>query len=213
MPDAAPPPDDAPGEGPDIGALLERMSGGDVAARDEVFRRLYGDLRHLAAWLLDGRDDGTLRPTDLLHGAYLKLVREPRPWSTRVHFVRVAAEAMRHVLVDYRRGEAMRKRGGDAHRAGGDALETVVGAIESHGPLLLDLNAAIETLRGEDAIAAEMAILVVFGGLKKREAARVLGLRQRTGERTWFFANARLRRLLAAWHEPDGEADRGARAG
>lgn len=197
---------------PEITHLLHRMSDGDEGARGEVFRRLYTELRRLAAWLLEGRTDGTLRPTDLLHGAYLKLVDGPQGWNTRAHFVRVAAQAMRQVLVDYRRSEAMRKRGGGRSRDD-HALESVAGAIESRGILVVDLNEAIDTLRGEDPAAAEMAVLVVFGGLTRREAAETMGLPLRTAERTWYFANARLRRLLAAWVEPEEGRGRDARAG
>src|SRR5947207_1749186 len=93
-------------DGPARGAtteLLAKMGRGDIAARDEVFRRLYDELHRIASRVARRRGGSrTLEATDLVGEAYRRLARAPdRPWANRAHFLNTAAAAMRQVLVDH----------------------------------------------------------------------------------------------------------------
>ena len=95
--------------------LLRRMSAGDVDAADELLSIVYDELHRIADRLMRSqRSDHTLQPTALIHEAFVKLAggeREDR-WEGRAHFLRVAARAMRSVLVDHVRAQATHKRSG-----------------------------------------------------------------------------------------------------
>lgn len=191
MSGAALPPDD-------LTTLLGRMDD-DPAVRDQVFAAVYRQLRDLAAAVLHPHREQTLQPTDLLHAAYVRLVADRRPYATRKHFFCVAAQAMKQALVDHVRRRDAEKRGGDLGRADASALEQVARSFEEKGLLLLDLDAALTRLGAVDPEAERMAVLVLFGGFSRTEAAELLGLSGRSGDRVWAFARARLERALSGW--------------
>jgi RNA polymerase sigma factor (TIGR02999 family) len=186
--------------------LLQRMAAGDAAARDAVFAALYRDLRAIAGMVLRNDGRGSVQPTDLLHGAFLKLVDGPRTYATRKHFLDVASLAMRSVLIDHVRAREAKKRGGDLARdPEASAIDRVARSYEERGIALVDLDDALNRLEALDPEAARMATLVLFGGLARGEATAVMGLTERTGARVWGFARARLERWLAAYG-PTGDA-------
>lgn len=157
---------------------------------------LYEQLRATAAGLLRGeRKAHTLQATALVHEAYLKLVG-PReiPWQSRAHFFAAAAEAMRHILLDYARAKATAKRGGpEARRAAAelDALPDPDSAEQSAGFLVLD--EAITRLQAADPAAAAVVRMRYFAGLSVDDTASALGVSAPTVKRTWAFARAWLR--------------------
>lgn len=190
--------------------LLQRMQGGDDDARDQVFGLLYRELRRTAGRILRGRDRGTFQPTDLVHGAFFRLLGGPRAWESRKHFLDVAAEAMRHVLIDHHRNRQAKKRGGDLRRVGGDELDRCLRSLEDRGIVLPDLDAALRRLHDEFPEAARCANLRLFAGLDLPVVADVMGKKLRTAERTWQFARLRLRGLMSGW---ETEARGGGTAG
>ena len=99
-----------------ISHLLARYSNGDQAALDQLMPLVYGQLRKMAKRYMRAQPIGhTLQTTALIHEAYLKLVgQEEKGWQNRAHFFGVAAQAMRHILVDYARSGQAAKRGGEA---------------------------------------------------------------------------------------------------
>jgi RNA polymerase sigma-70 factor, ECF subfamily len=101
----------APGE---ITQLLRRVREGDRHAPGELWERLYSELHRLAERYCWGERPGhTLSPTALLHEAYLELVDQAeKDWQSRAHFVGVAAQVMRRLLVDYARAHRAGKRAG-----------------------------------------------------------------------------------------------------
>src|SRR5437899_1595047 len=98
--------------------LLRAVNDGNQFARDELMVVVYEELRNLAeTYLRRERPDHTLQPTALVHEAYLRLVGQNHVrWRNRDHFIAVAAEMMRRVLVDYARGHKRDKRGGGAFK-------------------------------------------------------------------------------------------------
>src|SRR5262245_46112575 len=101
-----------PGE---VTQLLVAWSNGDQAALDRLIPIVYGELRRMAKRYMAGQSpDHTLQTTALIHEAYLKLVgNKEKQWQNRAHFFGAAAQAMRHILVDYARSRQAAKRGGE----------------------------------------------------------------------------------------------------
>jgi RNA polymerase sigma factor (TIGR02999 family) len=101
------------GEG-EVTRLPVDWSAGDHAALDRLLPLVYDELRRLAkSHMRRERPDGVLQTTALVHEAYLRLVDQKNVrWQTRAHFFAVAAQVMRHILIDYARGRQRAKRGG-----------------------------------------------------------------------------------------------------
>src|SRR5215510_10336828 len=98
--------------------LLQRWSDGDSEALDQLMPLVYGELRRMARRYMGQQPSGhTLQTTALINEAYLRLIgQEEKRWENRAHFFGVAAQAMRHILVDYARARNTAKRRG-AERA------------------------------------------------------------------------------------------------
>ncbi len=154
---------------------------------DELFTQLYTELRRLALARIRAEPTGhTLSPTDLVHETYLRLNGDPEwQWQNRRHFFAAAAKAMRRVLVDWARGKARAKRGGDRRRI---TLAEHIPAAGVSADEILEVDRALERLRHHDATMAEVVVLRYFGGLTVDEAAEVLGLSSRTVYRAWRAA-------------------------
>ncbi len=179
-----------PGE---VTLILRRLSSnGALGAHDtdRLLELIYGELRRLANSFLAAETAGhTLQPTALVHEAWLRLVDQERvEWRGRAHFLAIAAQAMRRILVDHARAKARDKRGG-----GMQAVELDPGLYASTEPERVDLLAlddALTKLRGLSERQARLVELRFFGGLPMDEVAEVLGLSLRTAEREWRFARA-----------------------
>ncbi|WP_412069720.1 ECF-type sigma factor [Rubrivirga sp. IMCC43871] len=187
----------------DVTVLLDRVRAGDAAALDQVVEQLYDELRSVAhRQRVRNGAAPTVNTTAVVHEAYAKLAGRSAvlDLSDREHFVRVAARAMRDVIVDYARAQATDKRGGDGRAASLDALREVgVTAVSPHVDLdeALTVDAALDQLATLDAEAARVAELRYFTGLTNDEVAEVMGLSPATTKRRWTVARAWLARQLA----------------
>jgi RNA polymerase sigma factor (TIGR02999 family) len=189
-------------EAEDVGltVILHRVADGDQGAWEEALERIYPKLHDMAHRLMRDQSGGhTLQTTALVHEAYIKLLGANADWETRRHFERVAARAMRHVLVDHARAHQTAKRGGGKERR---VLLTDELAQADDGDFdTLALHDALERLQTLDPDAAQVAELRCFGGLQHDEIAKVVDCSERTVERRWRFARSWLRKELAG--EPD----------
>jgi RNA polymerase sigma factor (TIGR02999 family) len=188
---AAPRPskDPAPGE---VTRLLQAWHGGDDAARDRLIAVVYGELRRrAAAHMRHERRGHTMRPTDLVHEAYLRLCEQNAAWRNREQFFGVASRLMRRILVDHARARAAAKRGGALRVTLSEGLST-----SPPEPDLLDLDAALDELGALDERQARLVELRYFGGLSIEEAAEALGVSLATANREWVTAKAWLYRRL-----------------
>ncbi len=175
--------------------LVERHRAGDAAALDELLGVVYGELRRLAAWQMRVERDGhTLQPTALVHEAYLRLAGEDPRWENRAHFFAVAAQVMRHVLVDHARARKADKRGGAATHV---VLDEALDVATSQDVDVLALHEALERLASVDPQLARVVELRYFGGLTVPEVAEVVGVSRATVEREWVTARAWLRKELS----------------
>jgi len=175
--------------------LLRRIESGDAEAAEELFSVLYAELRDVADRLMkDERTGHTLQPTALVHEAWLKLMgrKTKSEWKDSVHLMRLAARAMRNVLVDHARARQAAKRGKRAKVDEG-VLDQFIGAFEAQSLDVLALNEALEKLNGVDEPMARVVELRFFAGLTVPETARVLDVSVTTVERLWRLARAWLR--------------------
>lgn len=169
--------------------VLEAAVGGDRRAVDRLLTLVYDELREIARARLAGLAPGqSLRPTDLVHEAYIKLIGvEDRTWENRRHFINAAGTAMRSIIVDRARARMALKRGGDReHKPLHDDA-----AVFSRDPSeVLAMNEALRAFAEEDDRAAKVVSLRIFLGMAEADIADVLGVTDRTVQRDWKYARA-----------------------
>ncbi|MDP6538152.1 MAG: ECF-type sigma factor [Planctomycetota bacterium] len=179
--------------------LLKRMSAGDAEAEGELYEHLYGDLQRRARAMMRAQGpEHTLQSTALVNEAWLKLSALADPdWQDRTHFVRVAARAMRCVLVDHARAKQTARRDGGVRRTLGEHIADG----ERSAWKVLALDEALERLEKSEPQPFRVAELRIFGGLSHAEIATALEVSTRTVERAWSSARAWLLRELEADQE------------
>jgi RNA polymerase sigma factor (TIGR02999 family) len=192
---------------PDVTTLLRAWGRGDAEAGDRLVPLVYDDLRRQAArYLKRERREHTLRPTALVHEAYLRLAGQRNAdWKNRAQFFAVAAQAMRRVLVDHARRRGAGKRGKSWCRV---SLEEVAErGLAAVAFADLDVLALEDALTELGRLAPEKVRLVelrFFGGLSLEETAAVMEVSPSTVGRDWRLARAWLFRRLRK--EPSGTA-------
>ena len=190
----------------DVTALLARLSQGDRAAYDTLLPVVYAELKRVAqGYMSRERGDHTLQTTALVHEACLRLFEfRGATWENRSHFVRVAARAMRRVLIDYARERGRLKRGGDATHLPLDRVVEEAGTFFGTPDLdVLALNDALEDLEAAYPRQARVIELMFFAGLSHAEVAEALQVSRSTVERDWSFARVWLIRAIEGPNEPE----------
>ena len=182
-----------PSPSSDVTRLLLHLSNGRPAAADELLPLVYAELRNMAARLLRSeRPDHTLQPTALVHEAYLRLVdQRVDTWQNKAHFLGIAAQAMRRILIDHARRRRATKRGGARV-----TLDDDMAAVTGPSLDLLALDTALQELAALDPRQGQVVELRFFGGLTLEETAEVLGIAPATVKRDWTVARAWLHRAL-----------------
>ena len=141
-----------------------------------------------------------MNTTGLVHEVYLKLI-EPREarWSDRRHFFAAAAQAMRHLVIDYARHKQRAKRGGGLEHL---PLDEGKIAVEQHASALLELDEALARLSRVSDRLVRVVECRFFAGLTEEETAETLDTSVRTVQRDWQRARAWLREALRPATEP-----------
>ena len=186
------------GELAPITILLRNWRQGDRSALGEVAETIHAELRRLAgAYLRRERTGHTLQPTALVNEAFLRLMGQAglQDWESRSHFVAIAAQHMRQILVDYARRHRAAKRGAGVTMV---PLEDSPAATNPRAVDLLALDEALEKLAGVDARKARAMELKFFGGLEMAEIASVLNVSLKTVEKDVRLGGAWLRAALSA---------------
>src|SRR6476646_8016543 len=151
----------------DVTHLLDAVAAGARRAAADLLPLVYDELRALAAARMAAENPGhTLNATALVHEAYLRLVGDQH-FDDRGHFFAAAAEAMRRILVNHARDRKRLKRAGGRRRL---ELLDQIGSVAEDPDLVLSLDELLARLELEDAAAAKVAHLHVFGGLSVEEA-------------------------------------------
>jgi len=179
----------------DLTRLLERIEQGESSAAEELLPLVYDELRKLAAHRMANEPPGQpLQATALVHEAWLRLVGSGTPrWNGRGHFFAAAAEAMRRILVENARRKRRVRHGGDLQRLPLTSLDLAQTTPDDE---LLAVDEALGRLAAVDPVGAQLIKLRFFVGLSNVEAARLLGLSERTAKRTWAYARAWLHEEL-----------------
>ena len=156
---------------------------------DALFSATYEELRRLAASVRRSEANPTLNPTALVNEAWIKLSRTPAVAQTsRLHFKRIAARAMRQVLVEAARRRQARKRGGPDRVL--VEFDESTGAGAGWADDLIGLDAALECLHRLEPRQAQVVESRFFGGLDVAETATLLGISEATVLRDWRAARA-----------------------
>jgi RNA polymerase sigma factor (TIGR02999 family) len=181
----------------DVTQLLESWSNGDREALERLMPLVYDELHRLARrYLRRERSDHTLQSTALVHEAYLRMVDQKNVrWENRAHFFGVAAQSIRHILVDHARSHNAAKRGAGAAKL---SLDEAIGVPEKREVDLLALDHAMEGLATLDPQQSRIVELRFFGGLSIEETAEVLHISPATVKRDWVMAKAWLYQNLAS---------------
>ena len=175
--------------------LLQRWQEGEREALEQITPLIYRELRRIAASHLRRERSGhTLRPTDLLHEAFLHLIQQQdQTWKNRAHFFGVAAHLMRHILVDYARAKGSEKRGGGLRKV---ALDEAVSEAASRPARLIALDDSLRELEKLDPRKGQIIELRFFGGMSIEETALATGISTATVSREQRMAEARLQRQM-----------------
>jgi RNA polymerase sigma factor (TIGR02999 family) len=174
--------------------LLTAVESGGQSAVDRLVPVVYAELRELASsYLRRERPDHTLQTTALVHEAYLRLTDQRQTnWQNRSHFLGVAAQAMRRILVDHAKSRQRIKRDG------GRPVTLEEGTAINTGPPeeVLAVDEALVRLAALDPRQARIVELRYFAGMTIEETATAVDLSPATVKREWTSARAWLLREL-----------------
>jgi len=184
--------------------LLKAMHAGDAQAAESLLPLVYAELHRLAkGYMRRERPDHTLQATALINEAYLKLVGEDIDWNSRAHFIGLAANVMRRVLVDYARAHNAEQRGGGLQRV---EMQDELAISAQQLDEVEHLDEALKKLEKENPRQARVVELRYFGGLSVEEIGALLQIAPRSVKRDWALARIRLFRELRPGAK-DPEAD------
>ena len=170
-----------------ITLLLGDWSNGDELALEQLMPLVYEELRRMARRHMRRQPSGhTFQTTELIHEAYLKIAKnDGQNWQNRAHFFGVAAQAMRHILVDYARSRQSQKREGFLERV---TLPENIAVSANQSKTIVALDEALNNLAALDQRKSRVVELKFFGGLTAEEIAEVLKISTETVTRDWRFA-------------------------
>jgi RNA polymerase sigma factor (TIGR02999 family) len=177
--------------------LLTNWGQADETDLERLVPHVYPELRRMARRQMARENPNhTLQTSALINEAYLKLVdRQGTDWQNRAHFFAVAAQVMRHILIDHARRRLYDKRGGGAQHL---ALEEAEIISDERTAELLVLDEALRTLTNLDARRSQIVELKFFGGLNAEEIAEVMSISPATVQREWRAAKAWLRHTMTS---------------
>jgi RNA polymerase sigma factor (TIGR02999 family) len=186
----------------DVTQLLLAWGDGDEAALEKLVPIVEAELHRVARRYLNQERPGhTLQPTALVNEAYLRLMDwKSAGWQNRAHFLGVAANVMRRILVDYARRRRYLKRGGELVR---DSLDEEAIVSAAPGADVVALDEALVRLAAIDMRKSRIVELRFFGGLTVEETAELLKISPRTVKREWSLAQAWLYSELSGGNEND----------
>jgi RNA polymerase sigma-70 factor, ECF subfamily len=180
----------------EVSQLLLAWRQGDQSALERLMPIVYKELHRLAHGYMRREKPGhTLQTSALVNEAFVRLMHQNEiDWKNRAHFFGIAAQIMRHILLDHARNHARKKRGDGSVRVSFD--ETAIVSSERAAELIA-LDDALNGLAELDARKSHLVELRFFGGLSNQEVAEVLGISLRTVEREWLNAKVWLHHAIS----------------
>lgn len=179
----------------DVTRLLREWAAGDATALEQLTPAIYAELHRRAHnYMKNERRGHTLQTTALVHEAWLRLADVSiADWKDRAHFFAIAAQTMRHILVDAARARHRVKRGGNAERVDFDQIPDLSSGRDHE---LIVIDDALHALAKLDPRKVQVIELRFFGGLSVEETATVLKLSEQTVLRDWRLARVWLLREI-----------------
>jgi RNA polymerase sigma factor (TIGR02999 family) len=173
----------------EVTQLLINWGKGDKAALEKLAPLVHSELRRLARRYLGREHPGhTLQTSALINEAYIRLIdQDSVQWQNRAHFFAVAAQVMRHILVDHARAHLYAKRGGGAQKVELNEADAITGQRAAE---LVALDEALSTLATLDPRKSQLIELRFFGGLTIEETAEAMSISPKTVTREWRSAKA-----------------------
>ena len=173
----------------DLTLLLNRMQKGDSAAAEQAASMVYGELHRIASREMRRERSGhILQTTALVNEAYMRLsAAGSLEIQSRGHFMAVASQQMRRILVDHARSAGAQRRGGGAVQIDLDDVQAGIGGRSLD---LLSLDESLAELEHLDPRAAKVVEMRYFGGYTDREVVEALGVSLATVRRDWEFARS-----------------------
>ena len=186
-----------------ITSLLRDFAAGNKAALDRLMTLLYPELRRLArGFMRNERSAHTLQPTALVHEAYTRLVKQHQPdYSSRAHFMGVAAHIMRQILIDHARASNAEKRGGK--KVDKVPLDEVTDVAVERPSAMIAIDDALRELERNDPLKAQLVEMRFFGGMTAEDSAEVLKINAAQVRRHLRVGQAWLQRTLDRTAEPE----------
>jgi RNA polymerase sigma factor (TIGR02999 family) len=170
----------------EVTQLLKAMGHGDAEAADRLLPLLYSELHRLAkSYMRRERPDHTLQATALINEAYMRLVHDDVDWNSRTHFIAVAANVMRRVLVDHARSRNAEHRGGKLERV---ELQDDLAISPDRLGEVLAIDMALTRLEQKNPRQARVVELRYFAGFSVEEVASLLDIAPRSVKRDWALA-------------------------
>jgi RNA polymerase sigma factor (TIGR02999 family) len=178
------------GRAPTLAAREPDLMSDERRALDQLFSLTYEELRRLASSVKRDDPSSTLNPTALVNEAWLKMAKSPGISAvSSPHFKRIAARAMRQLLVEAARRRNSRKRGGEGQAIFVPFDESMDGATACEQDLIT-LDAALDELARLEPRQATIVESRFFGGLEISEISKLLGVSEATVLRDWRAAKA-----------------------
>ena len=179
----------------EVTQLLLAWNEGNPGALDRLMPLMYDELHRMARrYMRQERVGHTLQATALINEAYVRLIdAQAVQWQNRAHFLGIAAQLMRRILVDFARERGYQKRGGGAQQV---SLEEALIVSAGLGEDFVVLDEALSALSALDQRKGRVVEMRFFAGLTEKEIAEVLSISEETVRRDWRFAKTWLRRYL-----------------
>ena len=175
--------------------LLKRVNKDD-SVYEEIYPIVYEELKRMATSRIIYEDpDLTYSRTELVHETYLKMVTQDAPsFNDRSHFLAIASNCMRQILIDHARKKNAKKRGGDPNKQ--TYVEGMFTKNEKMIQELIDIDDALKRLEKLNPRLSEVVTMKFFGGMKIEEIAKALNISESTVNRDWLKARGWLYRDL-----------------
>jgi len=179
-----------------ITLLLKEFAAGDKRALDSLVPLLYPEIRRLArGYISNERPGHTLQATALVHEAYARLVKQDQPdYRNRAHFLAVAAQVMRQILIDHARARNAEKRGGGAAKV---MFDQALSIATERPSMMIAIDDALSELARQDALKSRLIEMRFFGGMTAEECSEVTNIPVTEVRRHLRVAQAWLQRELS----------------
>ncbi|TDR20507.1 ECF-type sigma factor [Marinicella litoralis] len=158
-------------------------SDGDSVALDVIIEALYDQLKLAAAKQLNKLNPESISANDLVHEVYLKFsANQSFNANSRMHFMAIAATAMRQLIIDQLKAKKRQKRGGDLYAT---TLSDKKMPLNDNALEIISVNEALSKLRAIDPKLAQTVECRYFAGYTEQETAEALNVNVRTVRRYW----------------------------